>query len=135
MDAHNGKTRMGSSEVPLVVKFADAKRKEAPAYQMGLPSFKPDVWPPDQKRLTPAELAEFAAFQVSAARSWSHPDCFSWQIFGRVKGLTSGYLKASGQQKGSSDVVEMLFTEMLRSTGGWHMSFLTLVAQVGIMRE
>ena len=28
MEAHNGKTRMGNSEVPLVVKFADAKRKD-----------------------------------------------------------------------------------------------------------
>jgi hypothetical protein len=28
MEAHNGKTRLGNSEVPLVVKFADAKRKE-----------------------------------------------------------------------------------------------------------
>lgn len=29
MEAHNGKTRMGNSEVPLVVKFADAKRKDS----------------------------------------------------------------------------------------------------------
>ena len=28
MEAHNSKTRLGTSEVPLVVKFADAKRKE-----------------------------------------------------------------------------------------------------------
>ena len=29
MEAHNGKTRLGSSEVPLVVKFADAKRRDS----------------------------------------------------------------------------------------------------------
>ncbi|BDA45123.1 probable CUGBP Elav-like family member 2 [Coccomyxa sp. Obi] len=34
MEAHNGKTRLGNSEVPLVVKFADAKRKDAVANQM-----------------------------------------------------------------------------------------------------
>ena len=28
MEAHNSKTRLGTSEVPLVVKFADAKRKD-----------------------------------------------------------------------------------------------------------
>lgn len=28
MEAHNGKTRLGSSDVPLVVKFADAKRRD-----------------------------------------------------------------------------------------------------------
>ncbi len=33
MEAHNGKTRMGNSEVPLVVKFADAKRKDSGAAQ------------------------------------------------------------------------------------------------------
>ena len=33
MEAHNGKTRMGNSEVPLVVKFADAKRKDCGAGQ------------------------------------------------------------------------------------------------------
>ncbi|KAK9821938.1 hypothetical protein WJX81_005523 [Elliptochloris bilobata] len=36
MEAHNGKTRMGTSEVPLVVKFADAKRKDTGAGQMGV---------------------------------------------------------------------------------------------------
>lgn len=34
MEAHNGKTRLGNSEVPLVVKFADAKRKDAVANQV-----------------------------------------------------------------------------------------------------
>jgi len=34
MEAHNGKTRMGNSEVPLVVKFADAKRKDTGAAQV-----------------------------------------------------------------------------------------------------
>lgn len=34
MEGHNGKTRLGNSEVPLVVKFADAKRKDAMAGQV-----------------------------------------------------------------------------------------------------
>ncbi len=34
MEAHNGKTRLGNSEVPLVVKFADAKRKDVVANQV-----------------------------------------------------------------------------------------------------
>ena len=35
MEAHNGKTRLGTSEVPLVVKFADAKRKDGIINQVG----------------------------------------------------------------------------------------------------
>lgn len=39
MEAHNSKTRLGTSEVPLVVKFADAKRKEpSPHHVSYLPS-------------------------------------------------------------------------------------------------
>ncbi len=38
MEAHNGKTRLGNSEVPLVVKFADAKRKDAVAGQVCMTS-------------------------------------------------------------------------------------------------
>ena len=34
MEAHNSKTRLGTSEVPLVVKFADAKRKEPPPHHV-----------------------------------------------------------------------------------------------------
>jgi hypothetical protein len=37
MEAHNGKTRLGSSEVPLVVKFADAKRRETQQQAPGMP--------------------------------------------------------------------------------------------------
>jgi hypothetical protein len=36
MEAHNSKTRLGTSEVPLVVKFADAKRKEPPPHHVSL---------------------------------------------------------------------------------------------------
>ena len=41
MEAHNGKTRLGSSEVPLVVKFADAKRRDQQlqALSMGFKRF------------------------------------------------------------------------------------------------
>lgn len=35
LEAHNGKTRLGTSEVPLVVKFADAKRRDQ-HLQLGL---------------------------------------------------------------------------------------------------
>ncbi|CAK0784107.1 hypothetical protein CVIRNUC_007310 [Coccomyxa viridis] len=34
MEAHNSKTRLGTSEVPLVVKFADAKRKDPTPHHM-----------------------------------------------------------------------------------------------------
>ena len=39
MEAHNSKTRLGTSEVPLVVKFADAKRKEPAPHHVSLSSF------------------------------------------------------------------------------------------------
>ena len=37
MEAHNSKTRLGTSEVPLVVKFADAKRKDPPPHHVRPP--------------------------------------------------------------------------------------------------
>ena len=37
MEAHNSKTRLGTSEVPLVVKFADAKRKEPSPHHVSSP--------------------------------------------------------------------------------------------------
>lgn len=36
MEAHNSKTRLGTSEVPLVVKFADAKRKDPAPHHVRL---------------------------------------------------------------------------------------------------
>lgn len=36
MEAHNGKSRLGSSEVPMVVKFADAKRRDQQMQAVGL---------------------------------------------------------------------------------------------------
>ena len=37
MEAHNSKTRLGTSEVPLVVKFADAKRKDPTPHHVSPP--------------------------------------------------------------------------------------------------
>ena len=37
MEAHNSKTRLGTSEVPLVVKFADAKRKDPTSHHVSSP--------------------------------------------------------------------------------------------------
>ena len=37
MEAHNSKTRLGTSEVPLVVKFADAKRKDPTPHHVSSP--------------------------------------------------------------------------------------------------
>ena len=51
MEAHNGKTRLGNSEVPLVVKFADAKRKDVVSNQV---------------RMAPCLLAGLCAISVCA---------------------------------------------------------------------
>ena len=63
MEAHNGKTRMHSSDVPLVVKFADAKRKED---RLGFGRGRLGMdWQEQMKRLQLAgNLNEYAA-QVS----------------------------------------------------------------------
>ena len=55
IDAHNANTRLGGAEVPLVVKFADAKRRDAGG-PMG--RGRAGDWPRDYRRhpLAPGEL-------------------------------------------------------------------------------
>ena len=61
IENHNGKTRLGNSEVPLVVKFADAKRKQpAMGYREG--------WMGD-KQLMGRLAAEQAAYGYQASSS------------------------------------------------------------------
>ena len=62
LEAHNGKTRLGGSEVPLVVKFADAKRKDQAMQHLGL-GLRGAAWMHDLKHMD-AAAAEFAAYQV-----------------------------------------------------------------------
>lgn len=87
MEAHNGKTRMPSSEVPLVVKFADAKRREQPLHAIGMgykrggPGFFADP-----KHL-PDPAAEFAMFQVRRhGVICQRPFCFSHLSVTHVSG-------------------------------------------------
>ena len=51
MEAHNGKTRLGSSEVPLVVKFADAKRREQQMQALGMGFKRIPGWSDGAKHL------------------------------------------------------------------------------------
>lgn len=60
MEAHNCKTRLGNSEVPLVVKFADAKRREQQPLQ-GLSYKRASIFG-DGKHLP--ELSDFGMYQV-----------------------------------------------------------------------
>ena len=53
MEAHNSKTRLGTSEVPLVVKFADAKRKEPSPHHVSPLSLTPKCWIPAHCNLEP----------------------------------------------------------------------------------
>lgn len=57
IDAHNANTRLGTSEVPLVVKFADAKRRDQGPTPFG--RGRVADWPKDYRRhpLAPSELA------------------------------------------------------------------------------
>lgn len=73
MEAHNGKTRLGSSEVPLVVKFADAKRREQPLAGLGL---KRGSYLGDLKHMP--DPAEFAMYQVAPYSAQ-----FPWEYHGR----------------------------------------------------
>lgn len=54
IDMHNANTRLGNAEVPLVVKFADAKRRDT-AGPMGR---RPGEWPPSFRRnsLAPGDM-------------------------------------------------------------------------------
>ena len=66
IENHNGKTRLGNSEVPLVVKFADAKRKQpAMGYREG--------WMGD-KQLMGRLAAEQAAYGYQASPSFPNRD-------------------------------------------------------------
>ena len=56
IDAHNGKTRLPGADVPMVVKFADAKKRDNAAAQPRSPL---DVWNPGLRRQAP-DLAELA---------------------------------------------------------------------------
>lgn len=64
MEAHNGKTRLGSSEVPLVVKFADAKRREQQMQALGMGFKRLPGWPEVGKH--PGDPAADFAYQVSS---------------------------------------------------------------------
>ena len=66
LEAHNGKTRLAGSEVPLVVKFAYAKRKDQALQHLGL-GLRDAAWTHDLKHMDTA-AAEFAAYQVCPHR-------------------------------------------------------------------
>ena len=91
LEAHNGKTKLGASEVPLVVKFADAKRKDVTMSHMS--SLGMQHWMPDVKRMDPA-TAEFA-YQVTCHPSSAIDSlaslllcfvCCEWEPCQRFKG-------------------------------------------------
>ena len=71
MEAHNGKTRLGSSEVPLVVKFADAKRREQQMQALGMGFKRMPGWVDASKHL--ADPAADFAYQASSSLAQIRP--------------------------------------------------------------